>query len=133
MTLPPARAAAPGARPREESRALLVGDLLAARAAAAYPRHVELDDAAVLLVLIARDDPAKLDAATVRFHGRACLERSFIIGTPARRGAILPAKPTSGPLAARTRAAITSICGLAGQASSQLADITRRDYWILVM
>jgi hypothetical protein len=28
--------------------------------------------------LIAREDPEKLDAAAVRFLGRACLERSFI-------------------------------------------------------
>jgi hypothetical protein len=37
-----------------------------------------LNEAAPLLVLIASDDPAKLDAAAVRFLGRACLERSFI-------------------------------------------------------
>jgi hypothetical protein len=59
-------------------RALAGGDLLAARLAASDLRHVELDEAAVLLVLIAREDPEKLDAAAVRFLGRACLERSFI-------------------------------------------------------
>ena len=40
--------------------------------------HVGLEEAACLLLLIARDDPQKLDAAAVRFLGRACLERSFI-------------------------------------------------------
>jgi hypothetical protein len=59
-------------------RALAAGDLLAARAAAADLRHVELEDAAGLLVLIAHSDPSKLDAAAVRFLGRACIERSFI-------------------------------------------------------
>jgi hypothetical protein len=59
-------------------RALGGGDLLAARAAAADLRHVDLDEAAALLVLIASEDRAKLDAAAVRFLGRACLERSFI-------------------------------------------------------
>jgi hypothetical protein len=59
-------------------RALAGGDLLAARTAASDLPHVGLDEAAALLVLIAREDPAKLDAAAVRFLGRACLERSFI-------------------------------------------------------
>jgi hypothetical protein len=59
-------------------RALTGGDLLAARTAAADLPHVDLQEAAALLVLIARADPEKLDAAAVRFLGRACLERSFI-------------------------------------------------------
>ena len=59
-------------------RALAGGDLLAARTAAAEVPHVDLDEAADLIMLIARDDPTKLDAAAVRFLGRACLERSFI-------------------------------------------------------
>ncbi|MDP9255988.1 MAG: hypothetical protein M3Q31_05465 [Actinomycetota bacterium] len=59
-------------------RALAGGDLLAARTAASDLPHVGLDEAAVLLLLIAREDPAKLDAAAVRFLGRACLERSFV-------------------------------------------------------
>ena len=32
----------------------------------------------MLLVLIASQDPRRLEAAAVRFLGRACLERSFI-------------------------------------------------------
>jgi hypothetical protein len=59
-------------------RALAGGDLQAARSAAVDLAHVPLDEAAGLLVLIARSDPQKLDAAAVRFLGRACLERSFI-------------------------------------------------------
>jgi hypothetical protein len=59
-------------------RALAGGDLLAARTAASDLAHVGLDEAAALLVLIASEDPARLDAAAVRFLGRACLERSFI-------------------------------------------------------
>jgi hypothetical protein len=59
-------------------RALAGGDLVAARTAAAHLRHVDLAEAAPLLVLIASHDPEKLDAAAVRFLGRACLERSFI-------------------------------------------------------
>ena len=59
-------------------RALAGGDLLAARTAAGDLPHVGLDEAAALLVLIASADPGKLDAAAVRFLGRACLERSFI-------------------------------------------------------
>ena len=59
-------------------RALAGGDLLAACTAAADLRHVDLDEAAALLALIAAKDPEKLDAAAVRFLGRACLERSFI-------------------------------------------------------
>jgi hypothetical protein len=59
-------------------RALAGGDLLAARTAASDLPHVGLDEAAALLVLIASEDPEKLDAAAVRFLGRACLERSFI-------------------------------------------------------
>ena len=59
-------------------RAVAGGDLLAARAAAAELRHVDLDEAAPLLALIASSDPDRLDAAAVRFLGRACLERSFI-------------------------------------------------------
>ncbi|MDP9259244.1 MAG: hypothetical protein M3Q31_22210 [Actinomycetota bacterium] len=59
-------------------RALAGGDLLAARTAAADLPHVDLDEAAALLVLIARKDQDKLDAAAVRFLGRACLERSLI-------------------------------------------------------
>jgi hypothetical protein len=59
-------------------RALAGGDLLAARTAAPDLPHVDLEEAAALLVLIARHDPEKLDAAAVRFLGRACLERSFI-------------------------------------------------------
>jgi hypothetical protein len=59
-------------------RAIAGGDLLAARAAAADLRHVDLEEAAPLLVLIASSDPGKLDAAAVRFLGRTCMERSFI-------------------------------------------------------
>lgn len=59
-------------------RALAGGDLLAARTAASDLPHVDLAEAAALLVLIASEDPEKLDAAAVRFLGRACLERSFI-------------------------------------------------------
>jgi hypothetical protein len=54
------------------------GDLTAARAAAADLPHVGLEEAAELLMLIATKDPQKLDAAAVRFLGRACLERPFI-------------------------------------------------------
>jgi len=53
-------------------RALAGGDLLAARAAAGELPHVGLDEAAALLVLIASSDPAKLDAAAVRFLRRVC-------------------------------------------------------------
>jgi hypothetical protein len=59
-------------------RALAGGDLPAARTAASDLPHVALEEAAALLVLIAGEDPEKLDAAAVRFLGRACLERSFI-------------------------------------------------------
>jgi hypothetical protein len=59
-------------------RTLAGGDQLAARTAASDLPHVGFDEAAALLVLIAREDPEKLDAAAVRFLGRACLERSFI-------------------------------------------------------
>jgi hypothetical protein len=59
-------------------RALAGGDLLAARTAAGDLPHVGLDEPAALLVLIATQDPEKLDAAAVRFLGRACLERSFV-------------------------------------------------------
>ncbi len=59
-------------------RALAGGDLLAARASASELPHVGLDEAAALLVLIAREDPEKVDAAAVRFLGRACIERPFI-------------------------------------------------------
>jgi hypothetical protein len=60
-------------------RALAGGDLLAARTAALHLPHVDLDEAVVLLVLRAREDPEKLDAAAGRFLGRACLERSFTL------------------------------------------------------
>jgi hypothetical protein len=59
-------------------RAIAGGNLLAARGAALELPHVGLDEAAGLLVLIARQDPERLQAAAVRFLGRACLERSFI-------------------------------------------------------
>ncbi|MDP9259389.1 MAG: hypothetical protein M3Q31_22955 [Actinomycetota bacterium] len=59
-------------------RAIAGGDLLAARTAASDLSHVDLDEAARLLVLIASADPAKLDAAAVRFLGRACLEPSVL-------------------------------------------------------
>jgi hypothetical protein len=59
-------------------RAIAGGNLLAARSAALELPHVGLDEAAALLVLIARQDPERLQAAAVRFLGRACLERSFI-------------------------------------------------------
>jgi hypothetical protein len=49
-----------------------------ARNAASELRHVELDEAAALLVLIAKEDPASLDAAALGFLGHACLKRSFI-------------------------------------------------------
>jgi hypothetical protein len=65
-------------------RALAGGDLLAARTAAAEIPHVGLDEAVDLILLIAHHDPAKLDAAAVRFLGRACLERSFITLTDAQ-------------------------------------------------
>lgn len=65
-------------------RALAGGDLLAARTAASDLHHVDLNEAARLLVLIASADPARLDAAGVRFLGRACLERSFITLADAR-------------------------------------------------
>ena len=51
---------------------------MAARTAASDLPHVGLEEAAALLILIASEDPAKLEAAAVRFLGRACLERSFI-------------------------------------------------------
>jgi hypothetical protein len=59
-------------------RALAGGDLLAARTAASDLPHVGLDEAAALLVLIAREDPEKVDATAVPFLGRACIERPFI-------------------------------------------------------
>lgn len=59
-------------------RAIAGGDLRAARVAASDLHHVELDEAAGLLVLIAAGDPARFDSAAVRFLGRACLERSFL-------------------------------------------------------
>ena len=59
-------------------RAIAGDNLLAARSAALELPHVGLDEAAALLVLIARQDPERLQAAAVRFLGRACLERSFI-------------------------------------------------------
>jgi hypothetical protein len=59
-------------------RALAGGDILAARTAAAELPHVGLDEAAALLVLIARENPERFQPAAVRFLGRACLERSFI-------------------------------------------------------
>jgi hypothetical protein len=65
-------------------RAIAGGDLLAARTAASDLSHIDLDEAARLLVLFASADPAKLDAAAVRFLGRACLERSFITLADAR-------------------------------------------------
>ena len=58
-------------------RALAGGDLLAARTAAAELPRVDLDEAASLVVLIARENPTALDASAVRFLGRARLERSF--------------------------------------------------------
>jgi HEAT repeat protein len=65
-------------------RAIAGGDLLVARTAASDLSHVDLDEAARLLVLIASAEPAKLDAAAVRFLGRVCLERSFITLAGAR-------------------------------------------------
>lgn len=65
-------------------RAVAGGDLLAARQAAAELRYVELEEAAPLLALIASNDPERLDAAAVRFLGRACLERPFITLDDAR-------------------------------------------------
>lgn len=59
-------------------RALAGGDLVAARTAAGDLPHVGLEEVAALLVLIAEKDPETVDAAAVRFLGRACLERSFI-------------------------------------------------------
>jgi hypothetical protein len=59
-------------------RALAGGDLTAARTAAFDLQHVDLEEAADLLVLIALKDPQKLDAAAVRFLGRACVEHTFI-------------------------------------------------------
>jgi hypothetical protein len=47
-------------------RALAGGDLLAARLAATDLQHVGLEEA-VGLLLIAREDPERLDAAAVRF------------------------------------------------------------------
>lgn len=52
-------------------RALAGGDLLAARTAAAELPRVDLDEAASLVVLIARENPTALDASAVRFLGRA--------------------------------------------------------------
>ena len=52
--------------------------MLAARVAAGDLPHVGLDEAAALLLLIACEDPARLEATAVRFLGGACLERSFI-------------------------------------------------------
>jgi hypothetical protein len=65
-------------------RALAGGDLLAARTAAAEIPQVGLDEAVDLILLIAHHEPTKLDAAAVRFLGRACLERSFITLTDAQ-------------------------------------------------
>jgi hypothetical protein len=71
-------------------RALAGGDLLAARTAASDLEHVDLNEAAALLVLIAREDPDKLDAAAVRFLGRvrgaprACGRRVRGRATPQR-------------------------------------------------
>jgi hypothetical protein len=59
-------------------RAIAGGDLLAARTAASDLPHVDLDEAAMLLLLIASEDPGKFEAAAVRFLGRASLERSFM-------------------------------------------------------
>jgi hypothetical protein len=65
-------------------RAVAGGDLPAARAAAGELRRVDLEEAAPLLVLIATSDPERLDAAAVRFLGRACLERPFMTLADAR-------------------------------------------------
>ncbi|MDP9257550.1 MAG: hypothetical protein M3Q31_13470 [Actinomycetota bacterium] len=82
-------------------RALAGGDLLAARTAASDLPHVGLDEAAALLVLIASEDPGKLDAAAVRFLGRACLERSFITLSDAQLLAVCLAQLERGDEEAR--------------------------------
>ena len=46
-------------------------------------RHIDLEEAASLLLLIAREDPEKLAEAVVRFLGRACLECHSSPGTAA--------------------------------------------------
>jgi hypothetical protein len=82
-------------------RALAGGNLLAARTAAGELRHVELEDAAGLLLLIAREDPDRFDAAAVRFLGRACLERSFVTLGDARFLAACLGELARGDQAAR--------------------------------
>jgi hypothetical protein len=60
------------------------GDLLAARVAASDLRHVDLEEAAALLMLIVSEGPEKLDAAAVRFLGARAWSDPFITLDDAR-------------------------------------------------
>jgi hypothetical protein len=106
-------------------RAIRSGDLLLARTAAAELPSIELDDAALLLVLIARSRPEQFEAAAIRFLGRLCLEQPPTLRGLAVLGAGLAALPDGGLQQRVVLAAILEEQGL-HQAARRIGEIQQQ-------
>jgi HEAT repeat protein len=94
-------------------RALATGNLNVIRAAAAELPRIGIAEAAAILLVILRAEPAQYERAAVRWLGRLCLERGRVgLADLSRAAAALDALPDR-PQAARP--ALAEVCRRAGQ------------------
>ncbi|HWT24000.1 MAG TPA: hypothetical protein VN213_10890 [Solirubrobacteraceae bacterium] len=94
-------------------RALATGNLALIRATAAELPRIGVPEAAAILLVILRAEPAQYERAAVRWLGRLCLERSPVgLADLSRAAAALGALPDR-PEAARP--ALADVCRRAGQ------------------
>jgi hypothetical protein len=94
-------------------RALATGNLGIVRAAAAELPRIGTAEAAAMLLVVLRADPAQYERAAIRWLGRFCLERTRLglpdLGRAAAALVALPEQPESA------LAALAEVCERAGQ------------------
>jgi hypothetical protein len=98
------------------TRAVARGHLLAAETAARELGALSLDDALALTLLIAREQPARLGRAAVRWHGRFELETPGI-GLSESQLALAALASLTGPAADEAARILMLLTGASGAAA----------------
>jgi HEAT repeat protein len=94
-------------------RALATGNINVIRAAAAELPRIGVAEAAAILLVILRAEPAQYERAAVRWLGRLCLERTRVdLADLSRAAAALGALPERPD---KARPALADVCRRAGQ------------------
>jgi hypothetical protein len=107
-------------------RALASGNPLLVRAAAAELRHVELDDALAICVVLLDSEPERYEPAAVRFLGRMLIERGGLTLADAELAASCLAGLGQGHHSTRSALALAKLCDQAQLARSAHALRARR-------